>query len=171
MAITELKAEFDKVDALAKSMANVAPISDPSLVSLRADFAGLLTVAMAASYENCVKQVILAYCDRHHSRFRQYAENKYSQLSSKVRVEHLHGYANDFGDDVAGAFKEDFACTKKRIEFYTGKNIEASLKQVMKWRHDFAHAWKQTTTLEEAITTHRYAKQVFIVFSKSFSKF
>lgn len=169
MAREDMDSHLSKIDDLVKEINNFVPGSQISAQTFRADLAGLLVVTIAASYEACVKEVLVNYAARHHVAFGNFAQNNYKKINSRVKIKDLYGYAKLFGDHVNIEFKDRLTKKKKRISERLGINIENRFEQILDWRHDFAHAWKTNTTVEEALKTHNFGKRVLYAFDEAFS--
>lgn len=168
MSRADLDVHFDRIEQLVKEMTQFVPSDLIGAGQFRADLAGLLVVSIAASYESCVKDTLITYATRHHVAFGTFTLNNYKKLNSRIAVSDLHQYSSLFDDGVATRFKAILASRKKRIDERIGKNIEACYKQILSWRHDFAHAGIRNTTIEEAMATHRVAKRVLYSFDEAF---
>tara|TARA_Y100001933_G_scaffold240087_1_gene265292 strand:+ start:3842 stop:4042 length:201 start_codon:yes stop_codon:yes gene_type:complete len=49
--------------------------------------------------------------------------------------------------------------------------IDKAYEQLLLWRHDYAHAGKKNTTIEEAVRTHKEGFPVLLSFTEAFEKF
>jgi hypothetical protein len=132
--------------------------------------AGLLVVAMAATYENCVKEVLCECASKQHISFGNYAVRNYQKLNSRVLVSDLKKYCETFDSAVCARFKTRLAAKKKSLLDRVGKNIETSYEQILSWRHEFAHAGIPQTTIEEAAATHRVGKRTLYIFDDAFNR-
>jgi RiboL-PSP-HEPN len=168
MPRADLNGHIDRVRDLAREMNQFVPIGDTRTSMFRADLAGLYVVAVAAAYESCVKEIIVDYATRHHEMFGQYALANYDKLNSRINMSDLHKYANTFDPLIGKNFKDHLKFRKDSINGRLGKDIEKSYQQVLSWRHDFAHAGKRNTTLEEAINTHTLGLRVIYCFEEAF---
>jgi hypothetical protein len=86
-----------------------------------------------------------------------------------VALSDLYTYSSTFGAPIQRRFGENLIKRKKAIELRTGKDITSAYKQVLGWRHAYAHAGIRNTTIEEALATHRFAKRVLYVFDDAFT--
>jgi RiboL-PSP-HEPN len=164
----ELSDHINRVKRLAQDMNIHVPIGQTKTSELRADLAGLYVVAVAAAYEACVKEVIVNYATRHNEIFGQYALAKYEKLNSRINMKDLHRYANIFHPSIGENFKKILSKKKSDIDRKIGKDIEKSYDQILRWRHDFAHAGRRNTTLEEAVPTHNLGLRVIYCFDMAF---
>lgn len=162
----ELQVHLSRVDKLYEEIVRSVP-NDVEFLDFRADLAGLLVVSMASSYENCVKETLYAYGDSHSPAFGLYTRNIYAKLNSRIDLQDLFKYAKLCGPDVSRTFRVEFQKEKDRVYRFTGKSVEAIYGQILDWRHDYAHAGLNNTTVEEAFAHHRFARHVVDVFDKS----
>jgi hypothetical protein len=169
MSRADLDLHFNRIEVLVAEMRQFVPSNVVGTAQFRADLAGLLVVSMAASYESCVKETLVAYASSHHLAFGNFATNNYAKLNSRISIGDLHRYARTFDDGVRERFKRLLDQRKRKIDTRIGKNIEASYEQILNWRHDFAHAGIRNTTIEEAVVTHRLAKRVLYAFDHAFN--
>ncbi|WP_152988311.1 HEPN domain-containing protein [Paracoccus sp. MKU1] len=170
MPRVDLDENFRKIDALIAEINALVPADGRyEGVQLRADLAGLLVVAMAATYETCVKEVMCAHASVRHDAFGQFAQRNYVKLNSRINIHDLKKYCGLFSPIMERSFKDELTSKRKKISDRTGKNIETAYEHILAWRHDFAHAWNRNTTIEEAARTHRLAKRVLYAFDRVFS--
>jgi len=170
MARADLDRNFSRIDDLIAEINGLVPSSSYRAVQFRADLAGLLVVAMAATYETCVKEILFEYANRKHIDFGGFALRNYEKLNSKISIKDLRRYCELFDPTICKRFKERVTDKKKRILGRVGKNIELSYEQILAWRHEFAHAGIRQTTIEEAAATHRIAKRILYLFDDAFNR-
>lgn len=168
MARSDLAPILDRIDLLAGEISNYVPIS-PATLQFRGDLAGLLVVAIAASYESCVKETMVNYAARHHVQFEIFAQNNFEKLNSRINLSDLHRYAKSFDNSIHQKFGELIVERRRRLNTKIGKDFTKSYGQILSWRHDFAHAGKRNTTVKEALATHRLAKRVMYTFDEAFA--
>jgi hypothetical protein len=168
MLRTEIDLELKRVDELVAEIDTIVPAaSGYQGVKLRADLAGLLVVAIAATYENCVKEVLFSYTGRQHATFESYARRRYGKINSKISVQDLKGYCELLDPSLKTKFQAKLASRKKAIVERTGVNIETMYGQLLEWRHEFAHTGARNTTLEEAARAHLFAKRIIYIFAEA----
>ncbi|WP_413371548.1 HEPN domain-containing protein [Brevundimonas phoenicis] len=169
MQRADLDTQLQRIDELIAEITKFVPADDISAGTFRADLAGLLVVSIAATYESCVKNVLVSYAHKQHVVFGNYTTARYARLSSKVSIRDLHSYANTFDSTVGRKFKSKLLSRKTAINAKLGKDIEKSYEQLLDWRHAFAHAGSRNTTIEEAASTHKLAKRVIYCFGEAFT--
>jgi hypothetical protein len=164
----DLDIHLKRIDDLVEEMNVVVPPStNYQSVKFRADLAGLLVVAIAATYENCVKEILYSYTGRQHIAFESYARRKYNKINSRISVGDLKSYCELLDPVLKKRFQDELAARKKAVLERTGGNIETLYGQLLEWRHEFAHTGVRNTTLEEAARAHLFGKRVIYVFAQS----
>lgn len=142
---------------------------DPKSIQFRADLAGLLVVAMAASYETCVKETLVGFATKTHSEFGNFIQNHYEKLNSRISLSDLFKYTKTFDARINARFRTLINSRKDRLLSKTGIDFTASYQKILDWRHAFAHTGARNTTVEEALQTHLYAKRVPYLFHEAFN--
>lgn len=170
MARSDLDSHLSRVDRLVEDIERFIPEGTPGATGLRGELAGLLVVAMAAAYESCVKETLIAHASSKHGDFEYFITQHYAKLNSKVSKDDLVRYAKLFSVQVLDNFKVSLKKRSESIEGRTGMSITEKYAQILSWRHDYAHAGIQNTTVSEAARFHRFAKRVLYCFDEAFCK-
>lgn len=165
----DVDAQLSRIDSLVLEINSQVPTSGYANVQFRADLAGLLVVAMAATYENCVKEILFSFASRNHPNFGAFTQRQYEKLNSKIRVNDLKKYCELFDPAICAKFKTSLSDKKSKLMDRANVNIETSYEQILNWRHDFAHTGARSTTIEEATKMHRYGKRIIYLFDQAFT--
>lgn len=160
---------FSRVDTLVNEIEQFAPAENLENIEFRGDLAGLLVVLIVATYENCVKNSIVSYANNHHAKFGNFTQNHFKKLNSRIAIDDLYHYTKTFDQSVNQRFKEALKHYKERIFRHTGQDVEKQYQLLLDWRHNFAHTGNKSTTVEEAVKTHRFAKYVLYSFDDAFT--
>ena len=169
MARSEVEPFLSRIDGLIRDFERFAPQDTVGIDTFRAELAGLLVVSMAASYENCVKEVLSLYAERRHLDFHYFIDKNYERLNSRVKVSDLNRYCKLFGDQIHHSFKTNLRSRREKIDARMSKNIKTCYEQILDWRHDYAHSAVLNTTIEEASEFHMYGKRVIYAFADAFA--
>jgi hypothetical protein len=170
MSRSDIARHLGKIEQLVKDIDRFVPAARKETSDLRADLAGLIVVAATASYETCVKEIIINFANSHHVRFGEFASNNYKNLNSRISIKDLRSYAKLFGSNVGDRFNNSLSIKSKTINERLGQKIESHYENILSWRHAFAHSWARNTTVEEAIKTHRFAIRVIYAFDEALNK-
>lgn len=171
MPRSDLDIHFNKIDKLLKEIESLVPNENVSLVQFRSDLAGLLVVAIAATYENCVKEILYEHANQYHIAFGDFAYRNFERLNSKIKVNNLEDYCKLYNDSIFNEFRKNIKTKKSLILQKTRKNIVQSYEQILNWRHDYAHALISNITIEDAAAMHLLGKRVIYIFDNAFSQF
>lgn len=169
MGRPDLDVHLTKIDELVSEIETLVPYNGSANIEFRADLAGLLVVAIAATYENCVKEILFEHANRHHNAFGEYCRRNYQKLNSKIRVADLENYCKLYSNNAYTSFKAQLSKRRTGVQIKVGKDIKSSYEQILNWRHDFAHARARSTTIEEAAASHKLGKRVIYVFDQALS--
>ena len=168
MATADVSQILSRISNLLEEFEVRVPGAGPRNSDFRADLAGLLVVLIAATYENCVKDILLRYAEAKNSDFGNYVGRRYQKINSQIRLSDLRTYAKNFDPTIDTKFKTDLDTYNKSILSRTGVDVKDCYNQILEWRHGFAHQGLRNVTLEEASKFHRYAQRVLIIFDASF---
>jgi len=158
MGRSELTKRRKKVFSLYKEIRKYVP-EGVEAIQFRSDLAGLLVISMVSSYEATVKDILLAFADRYNCEvFSNHVERQYEKINSKIDINNLGKYLRLFDLD---------ACDRFRKKMRNLKDAEIAYKQILQWRHEFAHAGNNLTTLEEALSFYIKARFVLYAFYDS----
>jgi BMFP domain-containing protein YqiC len=144
------------------------PVSMRGVAEFRAELGGLMTVLIASSYENIVKQVLVDYAARHNVTFGRFTESAFDRIDSRIKISDLHKYCKHGGPDVSKAFKLALSRRRKLYQTISRVEFDKSYELILKWRHAYAHAGKKNTSLEEAIKKHKEGFPVLLAFAEAF---
>lgn len=158
---------FSRIRALKLEIDEFVPGHYTKAVTFRADLAGLLVVLIAATYESCVKDSLNTFAAGRHKSFGDYTDRSYAKLNSRIQVSDLNRYSILFDAAANNRFKAILSKKKDHFNMKLGRNIEGAYKQILDWRHDFAHQGTRNTTVEEAYETHHLGKHVLYCFEEA----
>lgn len=168
MSRSDVAQNLRRINDLLEEFEVRIPAATPRNAAFRADLAGLLVVLIAATYENCVKDIFERYADSKHKSFSEYVGRKYDRLNSRINTRDLFEHAKNFDPDICEKFRDMLSRRKKAIAQRAGVDITESYEQILRWRHAFAHEGLRNVTLEEAAKFCRYANRVIIIYDAAF---
>ncbi|WJM85162.1 HEPN domain-containing protein [Dickeya chrysanthemi] len=181
MAISDVSQIISEMKFLVSNINSYVPAGTPSNNVFRSELSGLLIVSLAATYENCVKEVIIQHAESHHPAFGKYAEKQYDKLNSRVSLNDLYGYTGRLGNNLTEKFNKELLKAERRTSAnnvpmntngqpsYNKFRIVKEYQRLLECRHAFAHARQKTTTIEDAFEMHRYGRFVILAFTRALS--
>lgn len=170
MKRSDVIAYTEGINKVAEHSERFAPANLRGVNEFRAELGGLLTVLVASSYENIVKQVLVDYASRHNDTFGRFTESAFDRLDSRIKVADLHKYCKHGGLKVSVSFKRILGHRRELYQTISRVEMEKSYERLLKWRHAYAHAGVKNTTIEEAMRTHREALPVLFAFAEAFEE-
>jgi hypothetical protein len=153
---------MEELDLFYDQLDNLAPSTDSLKTEERKKFSTFYVVCVAATYENCIRDILYDYSDFYHKKFSFQVEKKYQRLNSKIKYIDLRSIISSF-DGNAKWFDEK--CTKIGSNFSI--DLMKAYDQILDWRHSAAHANKFPASLEEIYKTHGFVKHVIYSFEES----
>ncbi|VAO94990.1 Uncharacterised protein [Klebsiella quasipneumoniae] len=151
----ELDLFYAQLDAL-------APVSDPSKSEERKKFSIFYVVCIAATYENCIRDILYDYSDFYHKKFSFQVERKYERLNSKIKFNDLKIIISSFDGNTKW-----FETKCLKIGRRKALDLAKAYDQLLDWRHSAAHANKFPTSLEEIHNVHESVKYVIYSFEEA----
>ncbi len=165
----DVDVHFVWIKRIIKEIDHFVPDSQNGTQAFRADLAGLLCVAIAAAYENSVKDSMIRHASSKHSDFEHFITKNFDRLNSRIKPNDLKKYTALFSDAHCAKFNHGLKERRKKILEATKLNCESRFEQILDWRHGYAHAVKLNTTVVEVVESHRVAKHVLYVFDNALS--
>jgi hypothetical protein len=164
----DIRKNFYKLSWVLRDINEYAPSTEPGRQRFRAECAGLLSVHVAASYENCVKDTLQSYSAHYHSAFSDYTLRNFEKLNSKIRFSDLCNYCCLFDQKINVYFKKTISEKRTKFRKKTGIDILDSYENLLSWRHSFAHTGASNPTVTEVASAHRAGKLIILTFDDAF---
>lgn len=152
---------LEKVEELASNVVRNAPQPNPAIDSYRADLAGFLSVAYAAAFEECVKEIVKTFAKRQHILLHRVIEKKFDRINGKIKIEVIRDdYLQQFGEEYSAKFKKIISRIDEEELRKVGASPVSSYANIISWRHAFAHALERQTTIDEVQKAYPLAKRI-----------
>ena len=153
---------MEELDLFYAQLDALAPVSDSSKSEERKKFSIFYVVCVAATYENCIRDILYDYSDFYHKKFSFQVEKKYQRLNSKIKYNDLRSIISIFDGNTKWF---DNKCLK--IGRRKSIDLMKAYDQILDWRHSAAHANKFPTSLEEIHNIHESVKYVIYSFEEA----
>ncbi len=153
---------MEELDLFYAQLDALAPSTDALKTEERKKFSTFYVVCIAATYENCIRDVLYEYSDFYHKKFSFQVERKYQRLNSKIKYTDLKSILSTFDGNHKWFEKK---CSK--IGSSLSIDLSKAYDQLLDWRHSAAHANKYPTSLEEVYKIHSSAKNIIYSFEES----
>ncbi len=135
----------------------------PSLTdnALKAKYAGLLAVAGVTVYELAIKDIFFEFADKKHAVLGVSTRVRFERINGQIKLEDLMGkHIHFFGEKYETKFRKKI----EDIEIKTLKakrvSVKSSYKNLIVWRHNFAHSASIMNTYEEVKDAYFIGQEV-----------
>lgn len=168
---------FQHIRMLAKELDGAFGSSSASEQLMRNEIAGMFAVTVAATYEGLIKQTLIDYAGRFHSKYRSHVEENFSQSNARISIDDLIKHSRQFGlKEWSGPGVKKNSTTFHRIlsemrpvvERRFRADLMVSYKNIFTWRNAYAHERETSATLGDVYKSHRVAQYVIRSFVKAF---
>lgn len=159
---------FTPTDRTIGHVIKTAPSIDDGL--LVGYYAGFIAVSAAATFEMCVKTIMIDYASTQHISFGTFFQNHFTRLNAKIDISDLTGYAKRFHSAFSVRFKDLMKMSD--AEYMAAKlgNITTAYDNLLTSRHTFAHTGTPPSlSIQEVATAYELGKVVMENFCKSLS--
>lgn len=164
------------IDELVSNINKIIPNDEEKvdINAFRADLSGMLAIAICATYENCIKEILRYQASLYHPKFQHYISDTYNKLNSKIAFDDLKKYAKMFDSQLVERFqekiKEKVGNDKKELPPGRIVNDIWMYQTLLDIRHNFAHSYKKIETLEVVYKYHQLSKNVILSFAEALSQ-
>ncbi len=147
-----------------------APVPNPASDSYRADLAGFLSVAYAAAFEECIKEIIKQFAKRQHILLHRVIEQKFDRINGRIKIDVIKDdYLKQFGEEYKKRFEAKIKLLEDHSLVSLGQSALSSYANIINWRHAFAHALERQTTIDEVQKAYPLAKKILHALDESLS--
>lgn len=144
---------------------------------LRNEIAGMFAVTIAASYEGVVKETLVSYAGKFHTKYKDHIEKDFRRLNARISVNDLKDYSGRFGltEWVGHGVKRNSTTFHKILQerrvvverrFRT--DLISSYESIFIWRNAYAHERATSATFSDVYKAHRVGQYVIRSFVKAF---
>jgi len=144
-----------------------SPSAGPKNDAFLAELAGFLSVTFAATFENCVKEILVSRAGTKHTSFGHFASCQFEKLNSKVSRGDLERYADMYAVGGSTLFKSKLDLVEDQLIKKYGVSAKSSYANILRWRHAYAHSNQKLSTLGEVLSAAKYARFVVFVFERT----
>jgi hypothetical protein len=144
---------------------------------LRNEIAGMFAVTIAASYEGIVKETLVEYAGKFHTKYQAHIEKDFERLNARISINDLKSYSRRFGltewtghgaKKNSTTFHKLLAEKKLVVERRFRTDLEKSYENIFDWRNSYAHERSTTATFSDVYEAHRVAQYVIRSFVTAF---
>ena len=154
-------AHFAHADAVVAHISGLVPtLANPLL---EAKYVGFITIAAVTVYELAIKEIFIEFAKKKHRVLGNFTEKYFERLNGRIKTKEIQEtYLPRFGDKYVAQFKKQLAKTSAAYLKANKRDIVSSYRNVITWRHEFAHEGRinVTATYQEAAQAYEDGKVV-----------
>lgn len=136
----------------------VGAISD---TSIKANYAGFLSVSAVTVYELAIKDVFNEFAAKKNKVFGNFVENHFSRINGKIKIKDLKGqHIKLFGEKYSNKFDASLKNKESALLATLRISIKSSYDNLITCRHDYVHKGSPTLTIDEVINSYIYGKEI-----------
>ena len=165
MPQNKFEKHLTKVEGLATKMLSHAGQGSFSDQEFSADVAGFLSIAYAAAFEECIKDIFIEFARNEHKVLHSVISISFDRIDSKIRInDHIKDkYLKQLGSDYRDRFSSQLEAEEKKYNKDKKASIKTSYENIINWRHEFAHKLESNTTISEVQSAYDAAKKVIMI--------
>ena len=155
------QSNFIHADAIIAHLAGLrGPALDPILES---KYVGFVAVACVTVFELAIKEIIVSFADKKHQVLGTFVRNRCERMNGRIQIDALK---QDYISPLGVKYKERFE--RKVTERATltlrarHRDIRVSYRNIILWRHSFAHAGAvgANATWAEVVQAYEDGKEI-----------
>lgn len=155
------KAHFSHADAVIEHLNTILPsVSDPIL---KAKYVGFVSIASVTVYELAIKTIFLEFSKNENKVLNCFTEKYFEKINGRIKIDVIQNdYLTKFGDNYLISFNKEIELAKIDFLRTHRRDFLAAYKNLIGWRHQFAHqgAINTTATFEEVAQAYEDGKSV-----------
>jgi len=140
---------------------------------LEAKYVGFAVIACVTVFEMAIKDILVSFADKKHRIFGTFVQHRCERMNGRIQIDTLKDdYIRQFGDKYVRRFDRNLAASAKAVLQSKRRDIRASYKNLITWRHAFAHAGvtSANATWDEAIQAYEDGKEVIRCFDLTLAR-
>ena len=145
-------------------IAHLGSLRGPGLdPMLEAKYVGFVAVACATVFELAIKEILIAFASKKHSVMGNFVRKKCERMNGRIQIDAImHDYIAPFGERYERRFDREISERTRTILTARRRDIRASYKNLLLWRHGFAHtgATGPNATWGEVVQAYEDGKEI-----------
>ena len=136
------------------------PALDPLL---EAKYIGFVAVACVTVFEMAIKEILVSFSDRKHKVLGNFVRHRCERMNGRIQIDNLKAdYISPLGVKYKNRFDRKVAERAKSVLQANHRDIRASYKNIILWRHAFAHAGATggNATWTEVVQAYEDGKEI-----------
>lgn len=161
------KSHFSHADEVISHLNSILPsVNDPYL---KAKYVGFVSVAAVTVYELAIKSIFLDFSKKENKILNCFTERYFERINGRIKIKAIQDdYLTKFGDIYLNSFNSEIEVSKINFLRANKRDFQAAYKNLIEWRHQFAHQGtiNITATFEEVVQAYEDGKFVIECLAK-----
>ena len=159
---------FSHADDVIEHLKSILPsVNDPLLKS---KYVGFVSVAVVTVYELAIKTIFLDFSKSENKVLNCFTEKYFERINGRIKIKAIQDdYLTKFGDVYLSYFNDEISETRTTFLKENKRDFLAAYKNLIEWRHQFAHqgTTNTTATFEEVVQAYEDGKFVIKCLAKA----
>jgi hypothetical protein len=137
---------------------------------LEAKYIGFVTVACATVFEMAIKEILISFADKKHKVLGSVIRSRCERMNGRIQIDNLkQDYILPLGTKYKDRFDRKLAESANRVLRMRHRDIRASYRNLLLWRHSFAHAAATgaNATWAEVVQAYEDGKDIILCLHES----
>lgn len=151
---------FNNSDIVIKHMQS---LSTSIPINLQPTYAGFVCIIAVATYEMAIRNILVDFCTNQNKLFGDFFNSKFPKLNGNIDLERINSqFLSHFGKKYRSNFDDLVNFEDKYLLQKEGKKLKDSYKNIITYRHAFAHTatFTYNATLTEVCTFYFTGKRI-----------
>lgn len=132
---------------------------------LQESYAGFICVISVATYEMAIKDILVDFCTKNNPLFGNFFASRFSRINGNIEINKIKSsFLEHFGSSYVTDFDDILNFEKNKLLQVIHRDIKISYKNIITWRHHFAHSatfkTPMTATLADVCDDYEAGKNV-----------
>lgn len=147
----------------------ISTVQDPFIISR---YIGLVSITAVTVYELCMKDIFYEFGRSQNIIFGEFVNNHFERINGRIKLDDIRKNIKKFGKKYSGEFDKKLRIAEERVLRKERRSIKSSYKNIIAWRHQFAHEGDivSTVTYKEATDSYKLGKEVMRVLDETMKR-
>jgi hypothetical protein len=165
------RSHFAHADSI---IAHLGSLRGPSLDPLlEAKYVGFVAVACVTVFEMAVKEILVSFANKKHAILGNVIRTRCERMNGRIQLDMLkQDYVLPFGDKYRNKLdRQVTSCVNAGLQTKR-RDIRVSYKNIILWRHDFAHSGAVTgnATWAEVVQAYDDGKEIIDCLNRALTR-
>jgi hypothetical protein len=158
---------FEQAQELTSKLQNIESSVIETDRELSSDFAGFTAIFYCSMVENAAREIFCDFGRSCHHALLHWISQETERMNSKISIDDLRSFCGRFGKSYSEAFTEYIKEEEEKLSGTSHVPLRASYKNLLLWRHAYAHSGEKKATLRDVAQTLSACRHVIYALDKT----